>query len=265
MRIARWFGFLAAAGLGGCGGQSQQGQPQAPDAASRVSDGDVVEASAPALDSAGDIPTDAIDASSGADVGASPAVSADSGTGADDATEDSAARDSGGEQRPSDGSPTDDGASLPQEDAATCDGEVGAFYCVTDCLNPFSTIDTSSCSDGLWICPSGYIPVSACPADGCGVTSDFCCDPVTGMEPARACDDAGYRQDCPEGTRPAGPYDCIPEALGITDCISLAQEPEACASPAVSCQSQDPTQVVCTCSAQDGGIGLWNCTAWSGG
>jgi hypothetical protein len=268
MWIARWTGFLAAAALEGCGGQAQPDHPQATDAAtSRVNDGDVVEAAAlDGLDSASDGSVDETDGAPDADgsivpdgspdVVAPPEGSADSGSGGDDAAADSFSTDSGEDAHPSDGSP-------PMEDAAACDNEVGPFYCIMDCFTLGSSIALSSCSDGLQTCPSGYVPESDCPADACGVASGTCCDSITGIQYDHACNDAGFAQACPEGTRPAWEYDCIPDALGTNDCDTVSDQ--ECTGPAVSCWSQFGPETHCTCSAQDGGSGLWICVAWIGG
>lgn len=156
-----------------------------------------------------------------------------------------------------DGPVTDGGTAETSIDGAPC-AEDARSYCVSGCLASIRLVENRICSNGAWICPSGYVVANSCPSDGCGVTPAHCCDAVTGIVTDNSCGSDGHRQSCVTGSRPTDRDRCIPDALGVNDCDVLHGQP--CAGPATNCRSLVGLQTDCDCRPGDAGNRQWICS-----
>ncbi len=74
-------------------------------------------------------------------------------------------------------------------------------------------------------CPDGSQRMADCAPDSCARVYNNCCDPITGASGPAPCRPDGVRDVCPASTRPAPDFKCIPDSLGVTDCLDLRAEP----------------------------------------
>ncbi len=146
-------------------------------------------------------------------------------------------------------------------------------YCVEACLADHALWGNATCSNGAWGCRSGYVLASSCPAQGCGVTPDACCDSTTGAVTQNPCKTDGYREACPSkntATYLDEAY-CVPDSLVPTflnNCFALDRRPCNTADPATGCSDVESGLGVVTCgcggAVADGSIGTWYCSAFMG-
>lgn len=154
------------------------------------------------------------------------------------------------------------GSSEPSTAPIVACDEAARSYCITDCFLELSPSDLSTCVDGNWTCRAGYFLASSCPADACRVALDRCCDGITGVSSQRICGDDGYRPPCPEGTRATLNWFCIPDALAISDCMTL--NGKICSGPETNCSSFERMGADCSCNSFDGSETRWHCFSYIG-
>jgi hypothetical protein len=142
-------------------------------------------------------------------------------------------------------------------------------YCVADCLRDWSLVDNAVCLNGAWGCARGYQLASTCPAQGCGVTQQACCDTTTGIVSMNGCGAAGIRSACPDNDVATSPWprstQCVPKSLAGRMCHSL--DGQACEPPAVRCYDTSLAFVECVCSGLSSAVpvGTWQCSSYIGG
>jgi hypothetical protein len=145
--------------------------------------------------------------------------------------------------------------------------ELGYEYCIESCFKDYALSDNPSCSNGAWVCPSGWILASSCPDQACGVTPDACCDLTTGLVTANACAKNGYRAPCLDGSMETYVFPeawCVPQTLATAGCVSLDRQP--CTGPAVGCSDTSAGTVTCQCNqyGTDASTGTWYCSFFIG-
>jgi hypothetical protein len=168
-------------------------------------------------------------------------------------------RDGGGSDSPSRGVETGRG-----DDAGpTCDA-LDYPVCVSNCISENALHDSAKCQGSQWVCPSGFVDSTTCPAGACAITNNACCDPVTGDLTMNPCpNQEGIRPTCPNGTLPSDRGWCIPLALGVGDCSGLEGKP--CPGDVHQCTSMAPAGAACSCFiVTDAGAGNWSCSYFIG-
>jgi hypothetical protein len=145
--------------------------------------------------------------------------------------------------------------------------EVGHEYCVETCFADHALSDDPWCSKGAWVCRSGWVLASTCPAQACRVTPSSCCDSTTGLVSENPCARDGYRAPCPDGNIETYSFPsawCVPQGLGVAGCASLRGQP--CTGPAVGCSDMSGGSVTCWCGqyGTDASTGIWDCSFFLG-
>ncbi len=128
--------------------------------------------------------------------------------------------------------------------------------CINTCGQTDNTIYPQGYCDaqGQPQCPSGFVFVSECSPQSCARLYNPCCDPVTGALGNAPCGADGLREACLANANPAPDFLCIPDNLGVTNCLDL--QGTACTMEGRRCRGG---RGECWCGSGTGVL-IWQCT-----
>jgi hypothetical protein len=128
----------------------------------------------------------------------------------------------------------------------------GSDGCVSSCsTGPFNWTLGFCETGGAFACPAGYVRLSSCAPTACAQVNIICCDETTGVIDQPACKPDGLFDACPTGSH-STTGDCVPSALGVTDCDHLGS---TCGLQGQECTHGGKH---CECMAVPGGL-QWEC------